>query len=101
VRFGDSNLSPGTTIRHREATRLISTAMSSSGAWLNVIPDNTTRNEFKSMHFEVALQRHLGYIASRKLGLRLRLFVRRGKVRSTTMATKWPMGASTIAAITR
>jgi hypothetical protein len=57
----DSNLSPETTIRHREATRLISTDMPSSGAWLDVVPDNTTRNEFKSMHFEVALQRRLGY----------------------------------------
>jgi hypothetical protein len=57
----DSNPSPEKTIRNREATRLISTAMPSSGAWLKVVPDNTTRNEFKSMHFEVALQRRLGY----------------------------------------
>jgi hypothetical protein len=94
----------------------ICTAMPSSGSWLNVVPDNTTRNEFKSMHFEVLLERRkarasnmshplpgtgISHRASRRLGLRSRLFVQWGEMRSTTMATIWPMGASTIAAITR
>jgi hypothetical protein len=61
----DSNPSPETTIRNREATRLVSTAMQSSGSWLNVVLDNTTRNEFKSMHFEVAVQRRAPGISHR------------------------------------
>src|SRR6056297_341339 len=34
--------------------------MPSSGAWLDIVPDNTAANEFKSVEFEVALQRRLG-----------------------------------------
>jgi hypothetical protein len=60
----DSAPTPLTAVRNREATRLIATSMPSSGAWLDVVPDNTARNQDHSLRFEVALQRRLGlYIA--------------------------------------
>eukprot|EP00962_Isochrysis_galbana_P020541 scaffold6008_cov118-Isochrysis_galbana.AAC.6 len=51
---------PLTAVRNRDSTRLISTSMPSSGAWLDIVPDNTPRTETHSLHFEVALQRRLG-----------------------------------------
>jgi hypothetical protein len=57
----DSAPVPLSDVPNREATRLISNSMPSSGAWLDIVPDNTSSTEFKSIPFVVALQRRFGY----------------------------------------
>jgi len=60
----DAAPTPLTAVRNREAARIVATSMPSSGAWLDIVPDNTAANEFKSVEFEVAMQRRLGlYLA--------------------------------------
>jgi hypothetical protein len=59
-----SSPSPLSAVRNREATRLISVSMPSSGAWLDNVPDGTRVTKDNTLRFEVAIQQRLGlYLA--------------------------------------